>query len=239
MTQFQNFDDSLMPMNQDIAVAQQRFITKVFGWMAIGLGITAVVALAIAGSHSAMQYIAANRGIWIGLMIAQFVVVMGLAAGINRISAGLATLLFLFYSALTGATFSVLFMVFTRQSLFSTFITAAAMFGAMALFGYITKRDLTSMGHFAMMALIGIIIAMVVNIFMASSELQFIISGVGVLLFMGLTAYDTQRLKYLYMAGPEGSQANQKAAISGALQLYLDFINLFLFLLQFMGQQRD
>jgi len=168
-------------------------------------------------------------------MIGELALVFILSGAINRLSGTVATLLFLGYSALNGLTLSVIFIVYTADSIASTFAVTAAMFGAMSIYGYLTKKDLTSWGSFLFMGLIGIVIASLVNIFLQSSAVSWVVSGIGVLVFTGLTAYDTWKIKAMAAAGEEG----RKPAILGALTLYLDFINLFLMLLRFMGGRRD
>ena len=241
MSQFFNqqqpgYNDTLVPQSRDDALEQSRFITRVFGWMTVGLAVTGFIALLVAQRPKLVMEI---NNLFIVVVLVQFGLIIGLRAAINKISAGVATLLFLLFSASMGLTLSIIFLVFTRASIESTFFISASTFGAMALYGYFTKRDLTSLGHIAGMALMGLIIAMIVSIFIHSTGLQLAINAIGVLVFVVLTAYDTQKIKYMYLAGADGTQENHKAAIVGALQLYLDFINLFLFLLQFFGKQRD
>jgi FtsH-binding integral membrane protein len=175
-----------------------------------------------------------NRLVFYGLMIGELALVIALSAAINRLSAAVATFMFIAYSALNGITLSVIFLVYTADSISSTFLVTAGMFGAMSAYGYMTRRDLTSWGSFLFMGLIGVVIASVVNIFMRNNSVSWIISGVGVIVFTGLTAYDTWKIKALAAGGAEG----RKPAILGALTLYLDFINLFLMLLRFLGRRR-
>jgi len=179
--------------------------------------------------------IVGNKLVFYGLMIGELILVFTLSAAIGRLSTGVATVLFLGYSALNGLTLSVVFLVYTADSIASTFAVTAAMFGAMSLYGYVTRRDLTSWGSFFFMGLIGILIASVVNIFLKSNAVSWVVSAIGVIVFTGLTAYDTWKIKALAAAGAEG----RKPAILGALTLYLDFINLFLMLLRLMGGRRD
>lgn len=242
MSQFFNspesgYNDSLVPGVRSDALEQRHFMSKVFGWMTVGLLITGIVALLVSDNTKFVASLA-NGGYWI-VFIAQFGLVIWFSAGLNRMSAGLATILFLAYSAMTGLTFSILFLVYTQASISSTFFITAGTFGSMSLYGYVTKRDLTGLGHYAGMALWGVIIALIANWFMHSSGLQAIINVVGVLVFVALTAYDVQKAKFMYLAGPDGSQASQKAAVSAAFNLYLDFINMFLFLLMMFGNQRE
>ncbi len=215
---------------------QSAFIHRTFGWMAIGLAVTGLVALGVSQSAQAVKTLAHS---WVLLIILQLGIGLGLQFAISRISSALATMLFLAYSATIGLTIAILLLVFTTASVFSAFFITAGTFGAMALWGMFTKADLTRLGGIAGMALIGLVIAMVVNMFMHAQGLEFFINIAGVLIFTALTAYDTQRIKYMYLVGPENSEASKKASIMGAFMLYLDFINLFIFILQFMGQQRE
>ncbi len=242
MSQFFNspgsgYNDSLVPGVRSDALEQRNFLAKVFGWMTVGLLITGIVALLVSENTKLVASLS-QGGYWI-VFIAQFGLVIWFSAGINRMSAGLATILFLAYSALTGLTFAMLFLIYTQASIYSTFFITAGTFGAMSVYGLVTKRDLSGIGHYAVMALIGLIIAEVVNIFMHSTGMQALINFAGVLIFVILTAYDVQKAKFMYMVGPDGSQASQKAAVSAALNLYLDFINMFIFLLMMFGRQRD
>jgi uncharacterized protein len=213
------------------------FFNVVYAWMCAGLALTAVVAWYISTRPDLMTQI--FRGpMLIGLIIAELALVWTVSAAVNKLSAPVATALFMLYSALNGLTLSVLFIAYTHKSLGSTFVISAAMFGTMSVFGMVTKRDLTRLGSFLFMALIGLVIASVVNIFLASSTMYWIISYAGVLIFVGLTAYDTQRLKKVaeYTAGDPRMAA--RLAVNGALTLYLDFINLFLLMLRILGDRR-
>jgi uncharacterized protein len=211
------------------------FLKAVYGWMFVGLATTAVVAVAVVASGYA-PVLARNPIIFFGLVIGELGLVFGLSARVNRISAGTASLLFLVYSALNGVTLSLIFLRFTGASIATTFVITAGMFGALALFGATTKRSLAGVGHFVGMGLIGLILAMLVGFFWHSDGLQFVISIVGVIVFTGLTAWDSQRLKQMATALPDGQVGSY--AVVGALSLYLDFINLFLFLLRFFGGGR-
>ncbi len=221
------------------ATAQSTFITKVFGWMFLGLLLTAIAALLTASTPTLARSITENHGAIMGLCIVELLLVFSLGLAINRLSAGVATLIFLFYATLNGLTLSGIFLIFSLGSIATTFFITSALFGGMALYGYITKRDLTSWGNLLLMCVVGLIVAMLVNMFLQSGMMSLVISAVGVVVFTGLTAYDMQRIKYMYLVGDDGSQEHQKAAIMGALRLYLDFINLFLMLLQFFAQQRE
>lgn len=213
------------------------FLFNVYNWMAMGLGITAVISLFLSSNETAML-IVNNPVILIGTIIMQFVVVLGLSFAINKIPAVVAIGAFFFYSALMGVTMSFVFLAYTGASVFATFFVCAGMFAAVSVFGYITRMDLSGMGTFLLMGLVGIILASIVNMFLANSTLYWIISYAGVLIFVGLTAYDTQKIKQMAMDIDASSESGKKAAIFGALQLYLDFINLFLFLLRIMGDRR-
>lgn len=215
------------------------FMRGVYGWMSFGLMLTAGVAWFTATSPLGLSLLQ-SPGLVLVLILAQFGLVMALSAAIHKLSGPVATMMFAAYSALTGLTLSSIFFVYSMTSIFQAFIVAAGMFGAMSIYGMATKRDLTGMGSFLFMGLIGMLIAMVVNIFLQSSAMSFIISAVGVLVFTGLTAYDTQKLKYMGETMPMGDgTAIRRGTILGALTLYLDFLNLFLMLLRLFGSSRD
>jgi len=211
------------------------FLWKVYGWMAIGLGLTAVVAFAVVGSPELLRTLVGNRLVFFALIIAELGLVFYLSARATRMAPGAAAGLFAVYSALNGVTLSVVLLAYTGESVATTFVVTAGMFGALALFGSTTKRSLAGAGQFFMMGLVGLILASVVGIFWQNDALQFLISVVGVIVFTGLTAWDAQRLKQMALALPEGQLASH--AIVGALSLYLDFINLFLMLLRFTGRR--
>ncbi|MDD4952716.1 MAG: Bax inhibitor-1/YccA family protein [Desulfovibrionaceae bacterium] len=221
----------------------------VYGWMSAGLALTAAVAMFAAASPTVLgalfSFDPAGRVVGLSgltwfLLIAELGLVFFLSARIRSLSGTTATSLFLAYSALNGVTLSMIFLAYTSASIFQTFIVCAGMFGAMSLYGMVTKRDLTGLGSLLFMGLIGLLIAMVVNIFLKSAAMEFVISGIGVLIFTGLTAYDTQKLKTMgEMVPADDSTAVRRGTILGALTLYLDFINLFLMLLRFMGQGRE
>jgi len=223
------------------------FLAKVFNWMAIGLGLTGVIAFLTINSQTAMQMLftvqdgyAKPNMLLYGLLIAELGMVFYLSARIQKISAQAATGIFLGYSALNGVTLSTILLYYTASSVTATFFVTAGMFGAMAVYGFVTKKDLSSWGSFLFMGLIGIIIASVVNMFLGSSMMSWVISGIGVIIFTGLTAYDVQQITRMGEQGimNGGESAVRKGAIMGALKLYLDFINLFLMLLRFMGDRR-
>src|SRR5438876_1191758 len=213
------------------------FLSKVYGWMFVGLLITAVTASAVASSPSLVEALILNRAVFWILLIAQLGLVFFLSARVNKMAPTTAAGLFLLYSALTGVTSSVVLLIYTGASIASTFIITAGMFGATAVFGSVTKRSLAGLGQFFFMGLIGLILASIVGFFWHSEVLQFVISVVGVLVFTGLTAWDAQRLKQMAVALPDGRAGAY--AVVGALSLYLDFINLFFFLLRFTGNRRD
>jgi FtsH-binding integral membrane protein len=209
--------------------------------MAIGLGLTGFMAFYVSSSDSLMKLIFGNQLIFFGLIIGELVLVFSLAGRAHKMQASTATGMFVLYAALNGVTLSAIFLIYTKSSITSTFFITAATFVACSIYGMTTKRDLTSLGGFMIMGLIGIIIASVVNLFVRSSGMSMIISYVGVLVFVGLTAYDTQKLKAMALSQPDGLEAGvvRKGAILGALSLYLDFINLFLMLLRILGSNRS
>jgi uncharacterized protein len=213
------------------------FLRVVYAWMAVGLTATALVAWMVAGSETLVATIATNRLLLWGIFLAQLGVVIFLSARVQHLAPGAAATLFLLYSGLTGLTFAIILLAYTRESVATTFFVTAGTFGALALYGTTTKRSLSGLGQFLFMGLIGIVIASIVGIFWRNDAFQFVMSFCGVILFTLLTAYDAQRLKAMALAVPEGQAGSY--AIVGALTLYLDFINLFLFLLRFLGGRRD
>jgi FtsH-binding integral membrane protein len=217
------------------------FIRSTYNWMALGLALTGFVAYYIANSPQLLQIIFGNRLIFFGLIIGELALVFTISARINKMRASTATGLFLFYAALNGATLSAIFLLYTKSSIASTFFICAGTFVATSIYGMTTKRDLTGLGNFLFMGLIGLIIATVVNIFLKSPAVATIVSYIGVLVFVGLTAYDTQHLKNMAMTQPAGLDAGviRKGAILGALKLYLDFINMFIFMLYIFGGSRE
>lgn len=217
--------------------ATRKFLLNVYNWMAMGLALTGVVAYGIAGSPF-VNTIMENPVIYFGLFIAQIGVVLALSFAINKMPSGVAIGAFFLYAALTGVVFSVLFLVYTGASIASTFLICAGMFASVSAYGYFTKRDLAKMGTYLFMALIGLIIASVVNMFLKSGTMNLIISYVGVLIFTGLTAYDTQKIKKMSQTTDINSEQGKKGAVMGALALYLDFINMFLFLLRILGDRK-
>jgi FtsH-binding integral membrane protein len=209
---------------------------RVYGYMAGGLALTGIVAYAAAASGF-YQSIAGTPLIWI-VMLAPLGFVLALSFGIQRMSAATATLLFWIYAAVMGLSLGGIFLVFIGESIARVFFVTAATYGAMSLYGYTTRTDLSRFGSFLLMGLVGIVIASLVNIFIESSALQFAVSIIGVIVFVGLTAYDTQRIKEMYLESDTVEVAGKKAVL-GALALYLDFINLFMLLLQLFGQRRE
>jgi FtsH-binding integral membrane protein len=213
---------------------ERRFMTAVYRWMTLGLGVTALVAYSVASSEAALQLVLGNRLVFLGLVIAEFGLVVGISAAANRLSAASAGGLFLLYSALNGATLSVVLLMYTGSSVALAFVTTAGTFGAMSVYATVTRRDLSSWGSFLMMGLLGVVIASVANIFLHSGMMSYVISCAAVVVFTGLAAYDTQKLRAYARAG--GGAAAMP--VNGALALYLDFVNLFLSLLRLLGSRR-
>jgi FtsH-binding integral membrane protein len=213
------------------------FLRAVYGWMCAGLLITAMTAWIVASTPALVLAVLTNRLLFWGLIIAQLGIVFALSARVHRLAPSTASVLFIAYSALTGLTISSVLLAFTGESVATTFVVTAGMFGALAIWGTVTPRNLQGAGQFLFMGVVGIVLASLVGLFWHSDGLQFIISFIGVIVFSGLAAYDAQRLKGMALAMPEGQTGSY--AIVGALALYLDFVNLFLFLLRFMGHRRD
>ena len=228
------FDINYPRTADQLAIARNTLIRHVYAWMGGGLLVTALLAMVTVSSPAILNAVFGNRLVFYGLILGELGLVFAISGAINRLSAAMASLLFLLYAALNGITMSVIFAVYTAESVASTFVITAATFGAMSAFGYLTRRDLTGWGSFLFMGLIGVVIASLVNIFTQSSAVSWFISAVGVIVFTGLTAYDTQKIKAMAANGAEG----RKPAILGALTLYLDFINLFLMLLRLLGNRR-
>jgi FtsH-binding integral membrane protein len=205
----------------------------------MALVITGLTAYYVASSETIMMAIISNQLLFWVLIIAELGLVFGLSAAINKLSLTTATVMFVVYSVINGVTMSFIFLAYTMTSITSVFFITAGTFAAMAAFGYFTKTDLSTMGKILMMALIGLIIATIVNIFLKSSGMEMILNYVGVLIFVGLTAYDSQKIKQMLLEAPDAGEAAQKVALLGALSLYLDFINLFLYLLRLFGTRRD
>lgn len=214
-----------------ITAAQNGVMRGVYGWMGGGLALTALVSLLTVSSPVLLQAILGNRILFYALVFGELGLVVAISGAINRISASTASMLFLAYAALNGLTMSTIFVAYTSSSIASTFLITSGMFGAMSLYGYLTKSDLTSWGSFLFMGLVGVVIASIVNIFLNSSMLYWIMSFCGIIVFTGLTAYDTQKIKNQGNVGTKG-------AVLGALTLYLDFINMFLIMLRLFGNRR-
>ena len=226
----------------EVPVVAKTYLSGVFGWMFLALGITAVTSWLFATSPqllSSMYNVQGGMTIlgWI-VMLAPLGFVLWMSARYNRMSASTLALLFVVYSVLMGMSLSFIFLAYTGTSIATTFLVTAGMFGFMAIMGYTTKTDLTKFGSIMIMGVVGLFIAMIVNMFMRSSGLDYLISFIGVLIFTGLTAYDVQKLKRIGAGMVEGAEGTRKMTIMGALTLYLDFINLFLFLLRFFGNRR-
>src|SRR5690349_10341762 len=219
-------------------LAIQRFMVKVYGWMALALMVTGFVSLLVVSSEAMLEFIFGSKVVFYGLIILELVLVGYLAIWVRNMSASTAALVFLLYAILNGVTMSFIFLIYTTGSIASTFFITAGTFGVMSIYGYTTKADLTKWGNILFMGLIGLIIASIANIFMQSSTLYWITTYVGVLIFVGLTAYDTQKIKESAGVGGVDSEEESKAAVMGALTLYLDFINLFLKLLRIFGRRK-
>jgi len=213
------------------------FLAKVYGWMFLGLLVTSVTAFVVASSPALIELVFSSRAVFWMIIIAQFGMVFYLSARVEKVQPVTAGLLFLIYSGLVGVTSSIVLLAFTRASIAQTFIITAGMFGATAVFGTVTKKSLAGLGHFMFMGLIGLVLASIVGIFWHNDALQFVISIIGVIVFTGLTAWDAQRLKHMAVALPDGRVGAY--AVVGALSLYLDFINLFFFLLRLTGNRRN
>ncbi|MBD9645659.1 MULTISPECIES: Bax inhibitor-1/YccA family protein [Pantoea] len=224
---------------QQASTSLQTYMAQVYGWMTCGLLLTAFVSWFAARTPAVMELVFANRITFFGLIIAQLALVFVLSGMVHRLSGAVATALFMLYSALTGLTMASIFLVYTYSSIASTFFVTAGMFGAMSFYGYTTKRDLSRFGSLLFMALIGILLASLVNFWLKSPALMWAITYIGVVVFVGLTAYDTQRLKAIGENINVNDKENlRRASIMGALTLYLDFINLFLMLLRIFGNRR-
>ena len=233
-----NFDAMTRERELSMSAAFPVLMRKVYVWMTLALVLTGVTAYGVATSPGIMTALFSNQILFWGLVIAEFALVIGISAAINKLSLTTATLMFVLYSVINGAVLSSIFVVYTMSSIASVFFITAGTFAVMALIGYTTKTDLTSMGKILMMAIIGLIIASLVNVFLVkSSGFDLIISYVGVLIFVGLTVYDSQKIKQMLEMAPDAGEASQKLALVGALSLYLDFINLFIYLLRILGKR--
>ncbi len=223
---------------QQVAREQATFMRKVYAIMAAGLAATAVSSLVVASSEAAMRFVFGNPFVFFGLIGVELVMVFSFSLLARRMSSVGAGLLFLIYAVTNGVTLACIFLMYTQSSIASTFFVSAGTFGAMSAYGYATKRDLTGLGSFAMMGLFGLIIASVVNLFLGSPMIYWLTTFMGVIVFVGLTAYDTQKIRQMNVIGNEGTDEDRKEAIHGALVLYLDFINLFLYMLRLFGRRR-
>lgn len=235
----ENFSNAISRDRElEMSAAFPVLMRKVYVWMALALVITGFTAFGVASSPGVLSVIYGNQIVFWGLMIAELVLVFAISGAINRLSLTTATLLFVLYSVINGVVLSSIFLVYTATSIASVFFITAGTFAVMALIGYTTKTDLSSMGKILLMALIGMIIASLVNVFFVkSSGFDLIISYIGVLVFVGLTAYDSQKIKQMLLMAPDAGETSQKIALLGALSLYLDFINLFIYLLRILGKR--
>ena len=232
-----NFQGIQAERQWDVSAAFPVLMRKVYVWMTLALVITGFTAYGVATSPGILQAIYTNQILFWGLIIAEFALVFGVSAAINRLSLATATVMFILYSVINGALLSYIFLAYTASSVATVFFITAGTFGVMALIGYTTKTDLSSMGKILFMALIGLIIATLVNVFIKSDGLTMILSYVGVLIFVGLTAWDSQKIKQMLLQAPDAGEGAQKLALLGALTLYLDFINLFIYLLRIFGKR--
>ena len=233
-----NYQDFSAERQWEATEAFPILMRKVYLWMTFALLITGMTAYYVATSPTLLTAILTNKILFWGLFIAELALVFGLSAAINRLSLTFATVMFILYSIINGATMSIIFLVYEVSSIATVFFITAGTFGAMALIGYTTKKDLSTMGKFMYMGLIGLVIATVVNIFLKSDGLTMILSYIGVIIFVGLTAWDSQKIKQMLLQAPEVDEATQKVALLGSLTLYLDFINLFLYLLRIFGRRK-
>jgi len=239
---YNELDYSTMTREQQLSMSSAfpALMRKVYVWMALALVITGFTAFGVASSPAVISAIYGNQAIFWGLAIAELVLVFAISGAINRLSLTTATLLFVLYSVINGVVLSSIFLVYTATSIASVFFITAGTFAVMAFIGYTTKTDLTSMGKILLMVLIGLIIATLVNVFFVKSAgFDLILSYVGVLIFVGLTAYDSQKIKQMLQEAPDAGEVSQKLALLGALSLYLDFINLFIYLLRIFGDRRE
>lgn len=223
---------------EEASAIQTRFVTQVYGWMTGALAMTGGVAMVVGASETLQQLVIGNRLVFFGLLLLELFIVGYLGARLTKMSASQAIGAFVAYSLINGLTLGVIFMVYTAESIASTFFITAATFGAMSLYGYFTRTDLSSWGNLLFMGVVGLFFASLVNLFWHNGTFYWITSSIGVLVFVALTAYDTQKLKELAFVGLEDDDTDRKAAVWGALTLYLDFVNLFLYLLRFFGRRK-
>jgi FtsH-binding integral membrane protein len=224
--------------SENVAMAFPALMRKVYVWMTLALVVTALSAYYVATTPEMLYAVFSNRMVFFGLLIAEVLMVVGMTALINKVSFMVAALMMAAYSVLNGVTMSAIFVIYDMASIATTFFVTAGTFASMAIVGYATKKDLTKMGGILMMAVIGLVIASVVNWFLQSETMAYIVSGIGVLVFTGLTAYDSQKIKNMLMQCDTVNDGTQKLALLGSLTLYLDFVNLFLYLLRFMGNRK-
>jgi hypothetical protein len=228
---------SVTPRAADTTAVQRAFLTQVYGWMALALALTGIVAVAAASNFEAYSWLLVGNARFV-LLLVQLGLVLVLSFLINKLSAGVATGLFLVYSAITGFTLSTLFLIYTAESIGMVFFVTAATFALVSAYGYLTRRDLSGWGTMLIVALIGLLLASLVNWFLQSEALMWILTYAGVVIFVGLIAYRTQMLKKMAIGVSDGGDGQRKAAVIGAFGLYLDFINLFLRLLRILGRRR-
>lgn len=233
------YDRTARPYSATLQGSVMDFMYKVYGWMAAALAITAGVAYYVSTQPKIYMTILTKPFLLIGLIVAQLALVIGISFFINRLSYGVALVLFFVYAATLGLTLSAIFVAYSMGSIVTTFAVTAGMFGVMAIYGYVTGSDLTSMGNISIMILWGIILAMLVNMYFKNPTVELILSIVGVIVFALLTAYDSQKIKMMGQQLLGDKEMSDKASVLGALTLYLDFINLFLFLLRFMGRRNE
>lgn len=236
-TYFNTEERNVSPIDFELAEANQRFMVKVYGWMFFALAVTGFISLFIVHFEPLMNFFVTHTGVFIFLLIAEVILVGVLSARVQKMSLFACTLIFLIYSILNGITLAPLFLVYTASSIASTFFIVSGTFAAMSLYGYVTKQDLTKWGNILIMALIGLIVATLVNLFIHSSWIYWITTYAGVFIFVGLIAYDTQKLKEMSAVTLENTEEGSKMTIMGALTLYLDFINLFIYLLRIFGKR--
>ena len=221
-----------------IEIEKRTYITKVYAWMSAALIVTGAIAVLIARTPFILELLFSNSYIFIGLLIGEVLLVGVLAGLVKKMTASTAMIIFFAYAILNGVTLSSIFLIYTEASIASTFFICAGTFGGMSAYGYFTKRDLTSIGNLCLMGLLGLVIASVINLFFHNDILYWVTTYAGILIFVGLTAYDTQKIKQMNIIGNEGTEEDMKESIMGALTLYLDFINLFLNLLRIFGKRR-
>ncbi len=236
---FNTEERTVNSLDFQIAAENQRFMVKVYAWMCFALALTGFVSLAIFHYTPLLNFFMTHSGVFIFLLIAEILLVGTLSLRIDRMSLFSCTLIFLGYSILNGITLAPLFLVYTQSSIASTFFIVSGTFAIMSLYGYFTKQDLTKWGSILIMALLGLIVATLINLFLRSTMVYWITTYAGVFIFVGLIAYDTQKLKEMNVIGNEGTEEDRKEAIMGALTLYLDFINLFIYLLRIFGKRNS